>query len=140
MSPSAASGTLPRLSSVLADVTSIRPAVTRLRHPPPMYSNSSLSSMGSLDSARPAGGRCPAAALSDKVRLILTTIGSRQPQGKTLNPDGNVVGTGACPAPAGAGNPALDPGPSLLLSSDYQTELVRNEPAAPSRRHLPDAV
>lgn len=49
-----------------------------------------------------------------------------QPQGKTLNPDGNVVATGACPAPAGAGNAALDTGPGPLLSSDYQTEFVRN--------------
>jgi hypothetical protein len=60
----------------------------------------------------------------------LTTIGSRQPQGKTLNPDGNVVAAGACPAPAGAGNAALGTGPGPLLSSDYQTELVRNEPGA----------
>jgi hypothetical protein len=74
-----------------------------------MYSNSCLSSMGSLGAARPAGGRCPAAAaLSDKVRLILTTIGSRQPQGKTLNPEGNVVTAGACPAPAGAGKAVAD--------------------------------
>jgi len=70
----ATSGTLPRRSSVLADVTSIRRELTGFCHWPAMKSNSWVWSMGSLVTARRPVDQDRPTGLSDELRLILTHL------------------------------------------------------------------